>query len=75
MKDDSRVDNPDQRIQEDHTRNTVAPHIVGSKSFCQHLQDIGNYVASTYDLTFGLLDALIQLAIYSCVVWTLALLH
>lgn len=43
MKDDRRLDNPDQRIQE----------------------DIGHFVASSYDLTFGLLDAIIQLGIYS----------
>lgn len=43
MKDDSRVDNPDQRIQE----------------------DIGSFVPSTYDLTMGVLDATLQLSIYS----------
>jgi ABC-type uncharacterized transport system fused permease/ATPase subunit len=29
------------------------------------MQDIGHFVASSYDLTFGLLDAIIQLGIYS----------
>jgi len=43
MKDDSRVDNPDQRIQE----------------------DIGGFVPSTYDLTMGVMDATLQLSIYS----------
>jgi len=43
MKNDRRLDNPDQRIQE----------------------DIGHFVASSFDLTFGLLDAVIQLGIYS----------
>ncbi|CAE7524510.1 unnamed protein product [Symbiodinium sp. CCMP2592] len=43
MKDDSRVDNPDQRIQE----------------------DIGSFVPSTYDLTMGVMDATLQLSIYS----------
>lgn len=30
-----------------------------------HWKDIGHFVASSYDLTFGLLDAIIQLGIYS----------
>ena len=32
---------------------------------CFTIQDIGHFVASSFDLTFGLLDAVIQLGIYS----------
>lgn len=82
MKSDGRLDNPDQRIQEDHPKIfedykylalnvwmvmfsafAIPPFLFVSQCFT--IQDIGHFVASSFDLTFGLLDAVIQLGIYS----------